>query len=106
MQIRPPVSRLSKVLRHSIRQEDVPAISAVHYAPGKIDSSSCDVCSIIHVENFINWPAVNAHPKLQLRIFLQLFADLHRTPHRRFGTIKKNQGHPIANRSEERRVGK
>jgi hypothetical protein len=39
---------------------------------------------------------VDAHSQLQLRILLQLFADLDRASHGRFWTIKKDERHPIA----------
>src|SRR5205823_6812153 len=69
MQIWSPASRLGQILRDSLGQEDVAAISTIHHPAGQIDSSPCDVCSIVYVANFVDWPAVNAHPKLQLRIF-------------------------------------
>ncbi|KAG0505532.1 MAG: hypothetical protein Udaeo_11230 [Candidatus Udaeobacter sp.] len=96
MQIVTPLSRVRKILGHSFGQQDMARISPIHHSPGKIDSSACNVYSVIYVANFINWPAVNTHPKLQLRILFQLFADLNRTPHRRFGTVKKYECHSIA----------
>ena len=87
---------MGQILGDPFGQEDVAAISAVHHTPGKIDSSPCNVCSIIYVANFIDRAAVNAHPKLQLRILFQLLADLNRTPHGRFGTVEENERHAIA----------
>jgi hypothetical protein len=87
---------VAKILGHSFGQQDMAPISPIHHSPGKINSSACNVYLVIYVANFINWPAVNAHAQLQLGIFLQLFADLHRTPHRRFGTVKEYECHPVA----------
>jgi hypothetical protein len=96
MQIRTPLSGLRQILGDSFGQQDMAPVSPIHYSPREIDSSAGNVCSVIYVANFINWPAVNTHPKFQLRIFFQLFADLDRTPHWRFGTVKEYQRHPVA----------
>ena len=56
---------------------------------------------VVYVANFIDRPAVNAHPKLQLRILFQLLADLNRAPHGRFGTVEKNERHAVARREAE-----
>jgi hypothetical protein len=69
MQIWSPPSGLSQILRDPFRYEDVTAISAIHHPPGKIDSTSCNVCSIVYVTNLIDRSAVDAHSQLQLRIF-------------------------------------
>src|SRR6476646_847167 len=95
MQITTPLSRVRKILGDSFGQQDMAGISPIHHSPGKIDSSACNVYSVIYVADFINWPAVNTHPKLQLRIFFQLFADFDGTPHRRFGTVKEYECHPV-----------
>jgi hypothetical protein len=86
---------MGQILRDSFGQEDVTAFSAIHDAACKIDSRPCNVHPVIYVTHFIDRPAVNAHPKLQLRMFFQLFANLDRAPRRRFGAIEKNERHAI-----------
>ena len=77
-------------------QEDVATISAVHNAAGKIDSSPCNICSIVYVANFIDRAAMDTHSKLQLRILFQFLADFDRAAHRYFRAVEKNERHAVA----------
>ncbi|PYL50592.1 MAG: hypothetical protein DMF32_03790 [Verrucomicrobia bacterium] len=61
MQIRTPLSRVAQIFRDPLGQQNVSVVSAIHDPPGKVDPSSGDVCRIVYIANFIDWPAVNAH---------------------------------------------
>jgi len=73
--------------------EDLSAMGRVHHS-----------CGLVHRQSDVrpagardpHRAAVHTHPQLQLGIFFQLFADLHRTPHRRFRAVKEYEGHSIA----------
>jgi hypothetical protein len=70
MQICAPLTRVRQVFGDPFRKEDVACIAAIHHPLRDVNSSACNVRSIIYIPNFIDRPAVNPHPKLQLRILL------------------------------------
>src|SRR5215469_11857236 len=72
----------------------MPVVSAIHDPLRKVDPSSGDVCRIVYVANLVDRSAMNAHSQLQLRILFQLLADLDRTPHGGFRTVKKTSAMP------------
>src|SRR5215813_9135582 len=96
MQKRTPLSRVAQIFRVPLGQQNVPVVSAIHHPLPHVNPSSGDVRCIIHVANFVDRSAMDAHSQLQLRVVFQLLADLDRTPHGRFWTVKKNERHPIA----------
>jgi hypothetical protein len=51
-------------------KEDVACIAAIHHPLRNVNSCARNICSTIDIANFIDRPAVNSHPKLQLRILL------------------------------------
>jgi hypothetical protein len=87
---------VAQIFRDPLGQQNVSIISAIHHPLRKVNPSAGDIRCIIYVANFVDRPTVDAHSQLQLRVVFQLLADLDRTPHGRFWTIKKNERHPIA----------
>src|SRR4030095_5614002 len=69
----------------------MPVVSAIHDPLRKVDPGSSDVCRIVYVANLVDRSAMNDHSQLQLRILFQILADLDRTPHGGFRTVKKNE---------------
>jgi hypothetical protein len=74
----------------------VPCVATIHYPFGHVDSSAREIGPFIYIDHAANWSAVDSHPKLEARMFLERAADLHRALHRRFGIGVKDQHHPIA----------
>jgi hypothetical protein len=74
----------------------VPCVTAIHHPFCHIDSSARKIGPFIYIDHAANWPAMDSHPKLQARTFLERAADLHRALHRRFRIGVKDQHHPIA----------
>ncbi len=95
MQVRPPVPVFGQVVRHMPGQQNMPGIAAIHNALGDIDSRSCYVGFVINIGDSIDRAAVNTHPQLNVRMISQGFANLQRTSHRLFRTLKKKERHPV-----------
>ena len=74
----------------------MPCVAAIHHPFCHVDSSAREIGPFIYIDNAADWPAVDSHPKLQARMFLERAADLHRALHRRFRTGVKDQHHPVA----------
>src|SRR5437773_6977760 len=80
------------------RQENVSCITAIKHSLRDVDSRSCKVRLVVNVLDSIDRTTVNPHPHLNVRMILQSFADLERTAHRLFRTMKKKQRHHVAHR--------
>src|SRR5213079_671030 len=80
------------------RQENVFGITAIKHSLRDIDSRSCKVRFIINVSDSIDRATVNPHSQPNTRMILQRSANLERTPHRLFRTMKKKQRHPVSHR--------
>ena len=70
MKICAPLARVRQIFGDPLGKKDVPCIAAIHHPLCNVNSSACNVRSTIDIPNFIDRPAVNSHPKLQLRILL------------------------------------
>lgn len=62
MQMWLPMAVLLQVFSDTLREQDVPGISAVHYALRQIDPDASHIRSVIHVHDAANWSAMYAHP--------------------------------------------
>jgi hypothetical protein len=71
------------------RQENVSGIAAIQHSLRDVDSRSYKVRFIINVGDSIDRATVNPHSQPNLRMILQRSANLERTPHRFFRTVKK-----------------
>jgi hypothetical protein len=63
------MSILREIVGYMLRDQNVPGITAIHNPLGDIDSSAYNVPGIIHIRHFIDRPAMNAHPDLNVRMF-------------------------------------
>ncbi|SRR6266851_650068 len=98
MQERAPTLVFFEIFGRMFGEKNVPGVTAIHYPLRHVDPSSRDVRPLVHVHYPTDWPAVNSHPKLETRMFLERATDLHRGVRRRFRTRVKYQRHPIAGR--------
>src|SRR4051794_731009 len=78
------------------RDKNVPRVAAIHNPFCQVDPSAREIGPFVHIHNPADGTAVDSHPKLQARMFLERTADLHRALRRRFRTGVKYQHHSIA----------
>ena len=74
----------------------MPGVAAIHHPLRHVDSSAGEIGPFVYIHDPADRPAVDSHPKLQARMFLERAADLHRALRRRFRTGVKDQRHPVA----------
>jgi hypothetical protein len=74
----------------------VSGIGAVHYSLRHVNSRAGHVRPPVYVYQPTHWPAVDAHSDLQARMSLERATDLYRAMRRFFGTLVKDQCHPVA----------
>ena len=96
VQQRSPLLVFFEIFGDMLGKEDVPCVAAIHHSFCDVDSSAREIGPFIYIDHAANWPAVDSHPKLQARMFLECAADLHRALRRRFRIGVKDQHHPIA----------
>src|SRR5262249_47739582 len=93
-----PFFKFSQVFGDMLGEENVAGIATIHDTLREIQASAGEIRSFVYIDNAANWPAVNPHPKLQARMFLERAADLDRALHGRFRTSVKHQRHAITRR--------
>src|SRR5438094_7678255 len=86
---------LLKVLRHTLREQDVPAVATIHDPLRDVNADSRSVSAIIEVRDCTHRTAVYPHAHEHLRKPLQLPADFQCTLDRLLRAIVENQGHAI-----------
>ena len=92
------IPRILPDLRRRVWREDVPGVAATHHPFGDVDSSAREIGPFVYIHNPADRSAVDSHPKLQARVFLERAADLHCALRRRFRAGVKYQRHPVAGR--------
>src|SRR5437763_16992890 len=95
MKIWSPTPVLLKILRHTLREQDVSAVATIHNPLRDVDADSRGVGAIIQVRNCTHRTAVHPHAHGQLGKPLQLPTDFQRALDRLLWAIVKNQGHAI-----------
>ena len=85
-----------EVFSDMFREQDVSGVAAIHHPLRDVDSSAREIGPFGYIDHAANWSAMDSHPNLQARMFLQRAADLHRALRRRFRTRVKHQRHPVA----------
>src|SRR5690242_15489569 len=95
VQERSPLLVRIEVFGDTLRKQNVSGIAAIHHSLGHVNSSARKVGLFIYIHDAANWTAVNSHPQLQVRLFLERPADLNCTLHRRFRTRVKYQRHSV-----------
>src|SRR4029077_13840069 len=96
VQKRAPLLIFFEIFGDMLGKENVPFVAAIHHPFCHVESSAREIGPFIYIDHPANWPAVDSHPKLEARMFLERAADLYRALHRRFRTSVKDQHHPIA----------
>jgi hypothetical protein len=76
----------------------MPGIATIQNPLGDVDSRTCKVCFVVNVFDRIDRAAVNPHPHLDVRTILQRPANIERTSHRFFRSVKKEKRHPVSRR--------
>ena len=61
-QPRRPLPVLHQIIRHMLREENVPGVAAIHHPLRHVDPGPGDVVAPAHIGHFAHRPAVNAHP--------------------------------------------
>src|SRR6266480_3059550 len=79
-------------------EQNVAGIAAIHHPLRHVDPGTGEIGPFVYINKTADWPAVNSHPKLQARMFLERMADLNRALRRRFRARVKDQRHPVAGR--------
>ena len=98
VQVRLPLTVLSEVVGHSSGKKNVAGVATIHHPLREIDAGSGHVRPIVHITDFIDRAAINAHTHLQLRMLAQLATDFLRATHRCVYSSKKCQHHPVSGR--------
>jgi hypothetical protein len=88
-----PVHAYASAIRRC--QAQVPCVSAIHDVSRHVNACASHILPLVHSQCVIDWPAVNSHPQLQIRVIMQLSTDLQCTTHRRIYAGKKGQHHSI-----------
>src|SRR4030095_3211910 len=96
VQERSPLLVSFQIFSDVFGQKNVPGVAAIHHSVRNVEPSAREIGPFVYIHHPANWPAVDSHPKLQTRMFLESAADLHRALHRRFRTRVKCQRHPVA----------
>ena len=96
VQERSPLLVFFEIFGDMLGKKDVSGVAAIHHPLRHVDSGAGEIGPFIYIDHAANRPAVDSHPKLQARMFLERAADLHRALHRRFRTGVKDQRHPVA----------
>src|ERR1051325_2860380 len=99
MQMRSPSSVLLQIFGHSLGQQDVTGVPAIHQTLGDIDTDSGGVDATVNISDRANWAAVHAHAHRQIGIMFQNAADLYRALDRLLGTILKNERYAVPGRN-------
>jgi hypothetical protein len=93
---RSPALVFFQIFGDVLGKKNVPGVAAIHHSLCDVDSSAREIGPLVYIKHAANGTAVDSHPKLQARMFLECAADLHRALHRRFRIGVKDQHHPIA----------
>src|SRR5438477_6453814 len=98
MQERSPPLVFFEVFSHMFGEENVPGVAAIHHSLRYVKTGAGEIGPFVYINHAANRTAVDSHPKLQARMFLEGTADLHRALRRRFWTSVKDQRHPVPGR--------
>ncbi len=87
---------LREIVGHAFGEQNVTGVAAIHHSLRDVDARARDIRALVHIHDFIDRPAVNAHPHLHGRVSLERLGDLQSALRWPFGTVTKHQRHPIA----------
>src|SRR5947208_379302 len=77
-------------------EKNMTGVAAIHHSLSNVKTRASEIGSFIYIDHAADWPAVDSHPKLQARMFLERAADLHCALHRRFRIRVKDQRNAVA----------
>ena len=97
-QPRRPLPVLDQIIRHMLREKNVPGVAAIHHPLRHVDPGAGDVVASAHIVHFAHRPAVNAHPHRKFRVLPQGLGNLERAARRLFRAVMKDQRHPVTGR--------
>ena len=97
-QTRRPLAVLHQIIRHVLREENVPGVAAIHHSLRHVDAGPGDVGASAHVGHLAHRSAVNAHAHRKFRVPLERFGNFERAPGRFLCAVAEDQRHPIAGR--------
>src|SRR6202030_2669575 len=80
-------------------------VAAIHDPLSDIDSRSGDIGLLVQVSDFINRPAVDAHPNRKLRMVPQRFANFDGTQNRRFQTAEDERATVAGRQAQQFSLG-
>src|SRR2546430_11752596 len=86
VQERSPLLVFFEIFGDVFGEKNVPGVPAIHHPFGDVDSSAREIGPFVYIHNSANGTAVDSHPKLEARMFLERAADLYRALRRRFRT--------------------
>src|SRR5512140_2793111 len=98
VQERSPLLVFFQIFSDVFGEKNVPGVAAIHHSVSHVKASAREIGPLVYIDQPTNWPAVDSHPKLQTRMFLERAADLHRALRRRFRTRVKYQRYAVAGR--------
>src|SRR4029077_15376927 len=96
VQIRLPMTILSKVICDVFGQENVASVAALDYALRDGDAAASDVNAIVYIWNLIHRAAVNSHPEFDLQSIAQSGGNFQCTANWLVEIFKKKQRHAVA----------
>ncbi len=97
-QTRRPLPGMHQIIRHVLREENVPGVAAIHHPLRHVDAGPGDVGAPAHVGHLAHRSAVNAHPHRKFRVLLKCLGNLERAPGWFLRAVAKDQRHPVAGR--------
>ncbi len=100
-QTRCPLPRMNQIVRHVLREQDVPGITAIHHALRHVNASAGQVGPPVHVRHLADRAAVDPHAHRKLGMFLERFGNLERAPGRLLRALAKDERHAIAGREPD-----
>ena len=98
VQLRPPMPILLQIFRDSFREQDVPAIAAIHHSLRHVDAWPGDIRAPTDIGYLADRAAVNTHSHWEVGMCFKRLRDLECAPRGLFRAIAKDQRHPIARR--------
>ena len=101
VEVRSPLLVFFEVLSDMLRQQNVACVATIHHSLRNVEPGAREIGLFVYIHNPAHRPAVDSHPKLQARMFLERATDLHRALRGRFWTRVKYQRHSVAGRNPD-----
>ena len=105
VQTRRPLPVLREIVRHALREQNVPGVAAIHHSLREVNPGAGNVFPLIHIGYFVHRSAMNSHPQLEPGLTAQSSTNLQRAQHRRLRIFSKDQHHPCAARRADAVMG-